>query len=48
VTRSTTTPRDETLEQQAQRLVKDWPPLTASQKATLRTLLRPVITGDDR
>jgi hypothetical protein len=28
----------------AQKLVRDWPTLTASQKATISTALRPVIT----
>jgi hypothetical protein len=32
----------------ANRLVKDWPALTAEQQNTVRTALRPVIAGDTR
>ena len=35
----------QTPEAHAQKLVRDWPELTAEQKHTVRALLRPVIKG---
>jgi hypothetical protein len=37
--------KSQTLEQQAQRIVKHWPELTPAQKSTISTLLRPVVGG---
>ena len=34
-------------ETHAQKLVRDWPELTAEQKSTIRTLLRPVVRGSN-
>jgi hypothetical protein len=39
--------KSQSLEQQAQRIVKHWPELTASQKSTIATMLRPVVGGSN-